>query len=1805
MASLLFLIFSEVNSCFHQQTCKMEDSSRVKLGENQKKRPIKPSRKGKRSTNDGELNLVTDMGDTCKRKIQNTTDDHNPYVKLMKLGPKQMKNVLEYNIEEDQDHRDETFPDIPVSESVPKTINKSKALLPNTSVTKLLPKTTSQCEASLPDKPVNILVLKSNSQSKSVLTRASVKELGQNTTSQIKAVLPDISSTASVPQTRQRKALPVNKQKQDIVIEVAPCQQTEDELSILKRGNVKRLKTLWEGWSAKTQAQPHASSPVEIHSCSSTAVDRNTNKIPLDSQDSSTPLSEFEGRSESCKTPAKMTTPATPKSPKSPKEVLLDYTKTVHLSKSKSPLPCKSPRQKNSYETEESPEKWGKKSFRKLFPDPPTVDDSSPDVLPSPLQKKKKTLKKRSLLSLNPAVYSQFFSPPPDDSAHNTTFIVGSDSSVEAPRSVPDDSFSLSDLSVEEPVSLPDIPSCHDSLNGLALDMSSILTNNSELETSVLDNSTVNRAITKTVSSLFGNISNLSLKKPNTGETADNCKIGDVNGDADYSMNELTDSVERTTEKSKNKASLENHSLDDNKDIDDIRVSLLKKTLDLTKAAVKKNSNAKAGNEESHANNQDLFFPSSIGAVVQDSRESGDAEVKKDDQRKEEPRDDETDDVPAQFSPLISSCCQPPILSPHPSVLQKLNVLSSEILIDKEDLPMPDLISPTSSLKPPVLSPYPASLEVLKPTDNQPETMPCLTPQVIADSQLPSVRLNENNRMITDVQGSQDCLVDLMCYEEHDKENIPENRNREEKTANQPYSQDVSKLINECAVSIDHTVNSNKPETGSQLSPSYLNSSQLMWSPTPVEEPSTPRVLTNRKSVKRPRRLIFDRISDQEQTQSNAKVMKLANQDCQDASKITRAINLTSSIGKVSTLLTPQIMSNQASVHSSISTCTAACFESPSSCPISSQKDITSNQPPASADPQDSGSKIQIFKGNFTELAPSVISAPPGGISTHTSQPYQMFFGPDFKMYPGIASEQRATTSCMPMLTPAESNSKSSKTSQMFFGPDFKPNLDLKMSSSVLCKQYKVDTLTNTKKASHQDLTSTGQTTMCSDSRATPEGAEKTGSRFFSSYIVRSEQSLEINHGKKTSKAVCTNLPMNSMKDKRPAISLLGSCQNRRPVTSGVSSVQENKPVASAMGGIHENRPVDSALISVQVNRPATSAVNYVKGVRPVNSVLRPVEENRPEETRPTNSKQVNKPIMTAVLRLQGNGQNPLGLQVNRPATSTLSSMQGNRQATSALSSVEGNRLATCTSSCVPGNRPAISAIDPGIGYRPATSDLCSVNGNNRAIIGTNSEQQNTPATCTINLLEGNRPATSIINSLQGNRPDSPAVNTEQRNRLITATLKRNGKRQPTFAFSSIQGNRPATPVLPCAQENRPATSALSVQGNRTATSALSSVQENGTATSVLSSLHETIPAASALGMVQQKRPVTSVLGCVQENKPVATVLGSRQENRAVSCVVKENLPISTSQQVTTVQSSYQEDYQTQLTIFDKSHPHSTKDNQSTLSLFDHMANNFKGRFEQQLTQRQNSLFSDVTQNDMRKEIENLLDDAYFAPSSSNNVASTSYQTSSQPSQQIGTKEMSTVDASDLQPLDLIAEGAAQTSNFGWNPDFWQQQLKRCNHPPYYYISALCPRLQDLKPYCISGWISSTYLLALMNKTDLLNDMFSNALDANGDVKEWVVDNCRKSTPAILARDLVFRILTLGELEKSVIIFNNMTCLSRKKMSAIRRSISKQFPRVFDEKVWRRKCLPYIKASVMTLFKVRVQQVQNFWLMHDTRKSYQ
>lgn len=135
--------------------------------------------------------------------------------------------------------------------------------------------------------------------------------------------------------------------------------------------------------------------------------------------------------------------------------------------------------------------------------------------------------------------------------------------------------------------------------------------------------------------------------------------------------------------------------------------------------------------------------------------------------------------------------------------------------------------------------------------------------------------------------------------------------------------------------------------------------------------------------------------------------------------------------------------------------------------------------------------------------------------------------------------------------------------------------------------------------------------------------------------------------------------------------------------------------------------------------------------------------------------------------------------------------------------------------------------------------------------------------------------------------------------------------------------------------------------------------------------------------------------------------------------------------------------------------------------------------------------------------------------------------------------------------------------------------------------------LKDVRPYIISGWISSTYLMAIAKKADLVNEMLANPLNEKSEVFDWIIENCRSNTPAIFARDLFFRLFTLGELENL-----NLIKLARtKRFKALKKSVQRLFPGRVTSACWDG-CLRLIKSSVSILFKHRVRQVQDFLAIH-------
>ena len=1659
-------------------------------------RPVKPLRKGKKV--DVELSSEPQ---TRKRKIFSPSDDFNPYVKLTKLGPKQMSNVLAYDNDIDQDERDEAYPDVHVQVFVPgkptSPINlpvdpaspESKSTAPGAPTVETTSKTPIQI--ALPGKSVTVIAPKTRSHYKTI------DPLITETVSKQSAAVLNISVNPYVPS--------VSRQKRDFVVDVAPCPKTEDDLSTLKRGNVKRLKMLWEArpgnaqeqesplsmavpssttvndievsqptrqlspqpsnTSAKTTPDMHLQtsqpSKINVNSLSTnnsrpaTKSDVQSSKTPVktteheinetrlsthkppsatesDALPSKTPvkITEHEvnetplpthkppSATESDVQPCKITAKTPTDTPKSPKEVMKDYTKTVKMSRTISPISRKSPNFIKKRYQEKCPENWGKKSFRRLFPDPPIEECSSPEVLNSSLPKKKKSQKKRSLLSLDPAVYSQFFTPPVDDSPMNTP-TGQSDSLVEASRHEPEDSFNAAELSVEVPVSLRE--ACHDSLQGLDIDMTSDLTHHSDMEVSLMDNSTVNRAISITIGSMLVNTSTLSLKQDVGEVTTDDSLIPSVSEDNKkiVDRDSVGEASGRTVQNSITSLSQPEY-VDRNQDVNDRTSICNQKPLNLSIGEIAKNT-------EKLALDHSTVLPA--------------------------------------FT-MISQSDQYPILSPTLSVLEKLKRPYASPESDSvPDRSVPDLFYPISEAMPPVLSPYPASLEMLDIVDDQPDSMPCLTPMKLQTS------ASHN------LTSYQDCAIDLTCYEELDKENIPASSEGQE--SSQSSHQGVKKT-NEGARTSDRILYS-PSESDSHPSPLYLSNSQLMWSPSlSTSSFSQPQVLKNRRSVKRPRRLIFD---DQEPLQPTAKIVKSANIDGQSLPKSKDKV-ITARIVKETRKLYPQTTPSVSAVHSSSSTCNSTDLKLPSSCPASSR------QPPITSDLQSSN-----LRHRRKTIVSTLPSAPLQSYSSHDSsavtkqinttstfvtplsQP-QVFFGPDFKIPQHREIEERNITT--------EVSSALSHVSQ-----DTRQNIiSVEERSSMKYSKTRDSAV----------LTSSRQSTACEEVRFTPEGADRPRSRFFSSHVFGVEQTLRIRQSDMTSTPV-------SEHHVKSTDSNLEYYQQYRgtAVTPPLVMVQQNKPVTPDR---EQSRPVTPALPMVQQNKPVTPALAMVQQRRPVTPALPMVQQNKP---------------VTPALAM---------VQQSRPVTPALPMVQQNKPVTPALAMVQQRRPVT----------PALPMV-----------------------------QQNKPVTPALAMVQQSRPVTPALPMVQQNKPVTPALAMVQQSRPVTPALP------------MVQQNKPVTPASAMVQQSRPVTPALAmVQQNKPVTPVLAMIQQKKPVTSVLASWPNNRPVATVLGSKQDQRSAASAYSHVQVNRPVNTVLGSTQDQQSDS-----NVPVNSSHHVSGVKPNT---YHTQSSSIRNT------STQASFSLFDHLSNTIRERLEHQLTERKNNLYGDVLQLDKRTDTETILNTA-FIDSDSNSSESSTWETnpltSSQQVQQDESMQLSTIDASDLQPAELTTEMLVPN-------DFWSQQMEPCNLPPYYYFSCLHPKIQELKPYMISGWISSNYLRALMDKTDLLNDMFSNALDEYGEIKDWVIENCKKTTPLILARDLVFRIFTLSELEKSIIVFNSMKSLSRNKLKAIRMCVLKQNPRKLDDPFWKSKCLPYIKASVQTLFKNRVQQVQNFWLMHNS-----
>ena len=140
----------------------------------------------------------------------------------------------------------------------------------------------------------------------------------------------------------------------------------------------------------------------------------------------------------------------------------------------------------------------------------------------------------------------------------------------------------------------------------------------------------------------------------------------------------------------------------------------------------------------------------------------------------------------------------------------------------------------------------------------------------------------------------------------------------------------------------------------------------------------------------------------------------------------------------------------------------------------------------------------------------------------------------------------------------------------------------------------------------------------------------------------------------------------------------------------------------------------------------------------------------------------------------------------------------------------------------------------------------------------------------------------------------------------------------------------------------------------------------------------------------------------------------------------------------------------------------------------------------------------------------------------------------------------------------------------------------------------LLDSLKDVHPYAISGWVSSTYLLALSRKTDLINEMFHDSIDEDtGAIRDWIVNNCRRTSASTLAVDLLFRLFTLGEVHQCGL--NELS--HERRYRAIKACVFQHFPRGERITMWRN-CTVKMKAAITSLFKYRVPMVQNFLVLH-------
>ena len=1538
-----------------------------------------------------------DRGQSLKRKVERTHEERNPHVKLVRLCQKQMDQWTNYNSEimhHDGDLRVDTFQQPTLSESTsenkvgdktdcvnPKPIvdkpahdlkdskssgkhstvlkksdkNKPKpklniqvapiarqtvldkvkpvASIPSlgqvfpivskSSCDKVVPSVSkAKCDKVVPsvskvsnEAPVIPVAMKSSSDSRKskeklmIQIKPLVKAVPKGDAQKGRKCSVEVSTMSGNSRSKNLGSVNdslISGSKEKLMVKIAPVSsEVAKEPTPRKASNMKKLKLFWENFTVKAKAVSNArtkpsqkpvSKMIEISLpddlvTSGRDMDKDAAVVVSDPPVPSTSQQDDDTATlpspQPCKTPTK--TPAkrgTPATPKSPQEVLQDYTKTVVVSKSKSPsLSCKSSKlYKYQHEMDsDSPGKWGKKSFRRLFPDPPANEEPSPDALDSQKSKKKRSTKKRSLMSLNPAMYSQFFSPPPADSVLDTSMATPepvANRSIEASRSVAGDSFMVSEMSIEDSVALPNQPSCVDSLNGV--EMSSLISNGSELESSMLDNSTVKRAITETAADVFG--SNDSTVLVNDRELSDRDFEQSVVMSGHNNV-EVTDDV-HDNQSIKEKESeviidevLTNNNVD-SKNLDDVTRALVEELLNLSESAVNREmkdlpvekpwteaylENENASGNVSQVTNQDLFlqlsenlhYTSSIDheevvpMIVDDVKSEPEIHHEEvvpmvvDDTHNQELEnhtgeakpallalDTSNDEPPPLFSAVSLDDLQPPVLSPHPCALETLNrsyTQSSTTLSSQDSADdIPDLISPLYSLKPPALSPHPACLEKLKSADQKaanhlnPQVMPVVNPPIIEAStrgkpatvqnqilSLVASKVNaENNEQATDT------AMNLTCYELHDKENIPDSTHNHLTAAT-------------------HTIT-----TESQFSPSYLSSSQLMWSPTPVTESSPqPQVLSNRKSIKRPRKLVFDNTHDQASKPPVPKratpSKKLSGKKEKSSATLYQIARNTSSIGKLSQLVSPKkcpvgpVSSTSVKIGTPTES-TVLTHEKPvSTTPVTSDNAIQStltrmNQSSVNPDATVNFQVPSVFQ-------PSSVQGPASAGPVVTSSRVQTFL-----------IQHDSSNAKMQVSAAQQGGMVNQSSQQKFFGPDFVPVYTMAGNSSVCWKQYEVRSMTYTSNA-NLPVTTPDRTAYTSDVRATPEGSEN-ARRHYTAYRRHSEKSAKVQQ-------FLTSTPV--------------SADN-----------------TTARTRVQENRPIDCAA-------------------------------------------QVNAPVSTAL---------------------------------------------------------------------PAT------------------------------------------------------------------------------------------------------------QSNYTRSAA------------------------------QEKKQMTS---------------------------------------------------------------HGSS-NSEQFSLFDHLTNSVSDRLNGQLIQRKERLYGDVIQTDMRSQ--GVIDlNPSSASSGHGNTQHLNYQQTLGPMSQQNYLHVGSIPEG-TQNADQLNQGMAFSQPVhGFDQNYWQNQQTELT--PDTFVSSLLPALQHLKPYTISGWISSTYLQALIQKTDVLNDMFDHALDWKGDIEEWVVENCKKSTPAVLARDLVFRIMTLEELERSIIWKQSMRSIPRTRLAAIRRCLQKQFPKSFDNKAWK-ECLTYIRSSVNVLFRHRVPQVQNFWLMH-------